>query len=98
MWLWIKLELIRRIVWFLFPLRRELRQMHKETMMKLSEAIALLTSVDAQMEKAKTEILQKIADLEASLADVELPPEAQAIVNDLRVKAQALDDIVPDAP
>jgi hypothetical protein len=65
--------------------------------MKLSELSGLLIDVLAQLAKAKAEILDKIENLETALGDVELPQDAQDALAALMAKAQALDDIVPDA-
>ena len=65
--------------------------------MKLSELSGLLNDVLSQLAKAKAEILDKIAGLEAALADVDLPEDAVTALAALSAKAQSLDDIVPDA-
>lgn len=46
-----------------------------------------------QLAKAKTEIVTKIADLEAQIAAGETPD-----LEPLKALAQSLDDVVPDAP
>jgi hypothetical protein len=66
--------------------------------MKVSEIPAFVSSVKDELLKAKTEILDKIQDLENATQDAELSPEATAALNDLKSAAQALDDVVPDAP
>jgi hypothetical protein len=70
----------------------------KEILMKVSELAVAVSELSAQLAKAQGEILGKIADLEEALAtmDVELPEDAAAALEGLRVSAQALDDIVPD--
>jgi ACT domain-containing protein len=65
--------------------------------MKLSELSGLLNDVLAQLAKAKAEILDKIESLETALSDVDLPEDAVAALAALSAKAQALDDVVPDA-
>ena len=50
----------------------------------------------AQLDKAKTEIVGKVADLQAQI-DNGVPAE-QLDLSALVAAAQALDDIVPDAP
>jgi hypothetical protein len=68
--------------------------------MKLSELPALLAEILDQLVKAKAEIVGKIEELEEAMTvdpDVELSQEAQDLLVALRGKAQALDDIVPDA-
>jgi hypothetical protein len=86
---------------WLFPCKCEFRKINsklEEMSMKISEVSALLVSVDAQLGKAKDEIVAKIAELQAALVNVDVPADAQAALDDLKVKAQALDDVVPDAP
>lgn len=61
-------------------------------MAKLSELAAKVTAVADQVDKVKTEV-QKLKD---SLADVDLPPEAQAALDRLAASVQAVDDINPD--
>jgi hypothetical protein len=67
-------------------------------MAKLSELAVALAAVDAKLGKAQAEIAAQIAALQAALVDVEIPAEAQALLSAIAAKAQALDDIVPDAP
>jgi hypothetical protein len=64
--------------------------------MKVSEIPAFVSSVKDELLKAKTEILDKIQDLENATQDAELSPEATAALNDIKSAAQALDDIVVD--
>ena len=68
-----------------------------ESMMgAVSEALA---GVSDQLAKAKTEIVTKISDLETQLANSgNLSPEDQAAIDAVKAAAQALDDVVPDAP
>lgn len=66
--------------------------------MKLNELSATLSAIAAQMEKAKAEIVAKIAELQAALSDVPLPNDAAIALDALSAIAQTLDDIVPDAP
>ena len=65
--------------------------------MKVSELAVAFSELSAQLAKAQSEILGKIDALEAALVDVELPSEAVEALEGLRVGAQVLDDIVPDA-
>ena len=60
------------------------------------EALAAIQAVGTQLQKASDEIMKKISDLEAALSNANLSPEAEAALSDLKNKAQALDDIVPD--
>lgn len=73
-------------------------QPEEQTPMKLNELSATLSAIAAQMEKAKAEIVAKIAELQAALSDVPLPADATVALAALSAIAQTLDDIVPDAP
>lgn len=55
----------------------------EDILMKVSDIAGAVTAVSLQLDKAKTEIIGKLAALEAALSNVELP-------------AEALDDVVPD--
>ena len=71
----------------------------KEILMKLEELSATLLTLSNQLSKAKDEILGKIAALEAAVGNAtDLPPDVVAAVEGVLSAAQALDDIVPDAP
>lgn len=64
--------------------------------MNITEAIQQIKDAKEKLDKAKKEILEKIQ----SLIDVAgtLTPEQEDAVADLTTAAQALDDVVPDAP
>lgn len=49
-------------------------------------------AVAAQLNKAKAEILSKVADLEIQIGQGEVPD-----LSELKAAAQALDDVVPDS-
>lgn len=56
-----------------------------------------LRDLKAQNDKARAEILQKIADLEAAIvAAGNTTPEVDAALADLKASVQTDDDIVPD--
>lgn len=76
----------------------ETRQRHQQLIMKLSELAAALGGIDNRLTKAQTEITTEIQNLRDALSNVELPAEAAAALTALEAKAQALDDVVPDAP
>lgn len=58
-----------------------------------------LRDVIAQNEKARLEILKKIADLEQAIIDGGgTTPEVDAALAELKASVQTDDDIVPDAP
>jgi hypothetical protein len=65
-------------------------------MSKLSELANKLGALDEQLTKAKDEILAKLDELQTALADMDIPADAQAILDNLGTLAQTLDDIVPD--
>lgn len=64
----------------------------------MSELGDALNTISTQLSKAKDEIVKRIVDLEAALANAPIPADAQAAIDALKAQAQALDDIVPDAP
>ena len=65
----------------------------------MSEIGDTLKGIADQLVKAKTEIVNKIADLETALNNAgALPADAQDALTALKTTAQALDDIVPDVP
>lgn len=78
--------------------KHDLREMEQRIMAKVSELKAMIDGVKAQVVKAKDEITDKIAKLEAALGDAELPPEAVTALEELKAVVQTVDDIVPDAP
>ena len=58
-----------------------------------------LKSIKDQLAKAKSEIVSKVSDLEAALADSGTESDAVTeAVSALKDVAQALDDVVPDQP
>jgi len=67
-------------------------------MAKLSELEGKVREMNALLSEASTEINDKIAALTAALADVEIPPGAADELEALKVKAQALADIVSNPP
>lgn len=98
-----------RLISWLFGLRRydlsicKILQLLQEILRKedkiMSQLGDTLNSIKDQVGKATVEILGKIADLEAALANAgTIPVDAQTALDGLKVAAQALDDIVPDAP
>lgn len=68
----------------------------KEIMIKVAELAAAIGATNAQLVKAKTEILIKIAELQNALLNIEIPAEAQAALDALTATAQEFDDIVPE--
>jgi hypothetical protein len=56
-----------------------------------------IDAVVAQLGKAKDEVVAKIADVQAQLDAANVPAEVVNL-DALNAAAQALDDIVPDAP
>lgn len=73
----------------------------KQTQMSQTqeEAAAQLANILAQLTKAKEEIVTKIQALIDAAANADsVAPALQTAIDDLAPIAQALDDIVPDAP
>ncbi len=64
--------------------------------MKLSEAETIIVEGAKKLGEAQTEILAKIAELEA--ADPDISPEGTAALESIRSIATALADIVPNPP
>ena len=63
-----------------------------------SQLAAELTAIKDQNEKARTEILAKIAALEEALANAgNTTPEVDAALADLKASVQTDDDLNPDA-
>jgi chromosome segregation ATPase len=70
-----------------------------QIIMEQSELAAQLTELQTQTEKAKAEIIAKIADLETALSAADdVTPEVQAAFDALKASVQGVDDIVADAP
>lgn len=66
--------------------------------MTQQELAQALTDAGVQADKAKAEILQKIADLETAVTNAgAVTPEVEAAFAALKGKVQGIDDIVPDA-
>jgi len=71
----------------------------KIIIMTQAEELQLLKDLKAQNEKAKAEIVAKIAALETAIANQgNTSPEVDAALVDLKTSIQGTDDIVPDAP
>lgn len=62
-------------------------------MTKLSELDEALVALKDQLTVAKDDILVRISELEATLADIPLTPEAEAALAELRASADAIDAI-----
>ncbi len=63
---------------------------------ELAQALADLTT---QADKAKAEIVAKVADLETAIANAgSTTPEVDAALAALKGSVQGLDDLNPDAP
>lgn len=70
----------------------------KQIMATQAELAAQLIEITAQNEKARTEILAKVADLEAAIETAgSTTPEVDAALAALKASVQADDDLNPDA-
>jgi DNA anti-recombination protein RmuC len=67
-------------------------------MSQLDQLETRLSAIGETLTKATGEITTEIAALREALANVDLPASALAALEQLEAKAQALDDIIPDAP
>lgn len=74
------------------------QQNQKHIMRTLNELESALGGIEGKLDKAKTEIVGEITKLREALANTTLPAGAEAALARLETAAQALDDIVPDAP
>ena len=93
MWFWNnKKTQLERIEFALHLIGRKVDRIS----MTQAELAAQLTAAKDQADKAKTEILAKIAALESALGTVS--PEVEAALAGLKTGVQGLDDIIPDAP
>src|SRR6188768_1083605 len=71
-----------------------LEEMEKRIMAKLSEIPALVKALTVQVTKSKTEILKKIADLEALVGtDRDLTTEEAEAFAELKAEVRSVDDI-----
>jgi hypothetical protein len=71
-----------------------------QTIMATQEQLAQeLRDIKTQNDKARAEVLQKIADLEAAIANAgNTTTEVDEALAALKASVQTDDDIVPDAP
>lgn len=80
-----------------YPENNKIIKLLKSIIMTQAELAQQLTDVTAQNEKARAEILQKIADLEAAIvAAGNVTPEVEAALSALKTSVQTDDDIVAD--
>jgi hypothetical protein len=77
---------------------KQQQERHGWIMAKLSTLADTLAALEARIDKATGEIVAEIAALKAALGDTEIPQAAQDALDRLATKAQALDDLNPDAP
>lgn len=64
--------------------------------MKLDELVPVLNGLSDQLTKVQTEITGKLDELEAALANPDLPAEVQPLVDGMRESLASLDGLVPD--
>ena len=77
----------------------ELLSNQRKIMTTQAELAAQLTALKTQNDKARAEVLAKIAELEAALAgQSNVTPEVETAFAALKASVQTDDDIVPDAP
>lgn len=66
-------------------------------MTQVSELASKLDAINAQMSKAIGEVQAQLAALQEALVNAQLPPEAEAALNNLVAAVQVFDDLNPDA-
>ncbi len=82
----------------LFSYLKTINHNLEKIMSTQAEAAAALAALAAQVDKAKAEVLAKIAELQAAAdAAGAVTPELQAAIDAVGVAAQGIDDVVPDA-
>jgi len=70
----------------------------KRIIMNMQELAQSIADLKVQNDKARAEVLEKIAALEAAVANAgNTTPEVDAALADLKASVQTDDDIVPDA-
>lgn len=85
--------------WFLQPLLNFLHQLQANLTMDQAQLAQALADIKEQNEKARAEIVAKIAALEAAVtAAGSTTPAVDAALADLRASVQADDDLTPDSP
>jgi len=67
-----------------------------EIMTQVNDLAASLDAVNAQLAKARDEIVAQVAALQEALQNVALPEAAETALANLAATAQALDDLNPD--
>ena len=83
---------------WLGPLLLQLNRKADKIMASQQEEADKLNALGAQLSKASDEIQKALQDLKDALAAAgQTSPEVDAATDALTAKAQALDDIVPDA-
>jgi len=81
--------------WLLKPVLLAL----KRITMNQAELAQALADIKTQADKAKDEIVAKVAELEAAIANAgSTSPEVDAALAALKGSVQGLDDLNPDAP
>lgn len=75
-------------------IRQALVDIKESIMTTQAELTTQITALKEQNDKARAEVLQRIADLEAALPQ-DVSPELQAAFDSLKASVQADDDIVP---
>lgn len=85
--------------WLLQPVLNFLHHLEKVITMNQAELAQALTDASAQAEKAKAEIVAKVAALEAAImAAGNTTPAVDAALAALNGQVQSLDDLNPDSP
>jgi hypothetical protein len=69
---------------------------HKLEKLIMATAKEQLDALNAQLDKVTAEILAEVKTLEDKLSSQDISPEAQASLDTLKAKVQALDDLNPD--
>lgn len=76
-----------------------LRPIFKEIAMKQAELIQQLQTLQAQVEKVRTEVTERVEALEQAVRDAQdgdLSPEVEEALNAVKTAVQGVDDMHPD--
>lgn len=84
--------------WAFRPVIDAINNVRKEMKMNMTELLAQLQGLKTQADKAKAEVIAKIAALEEAINNAgTTTPEVDAALTDLKASVQGLDDLNPDA-
>lgn len=76
-----------------------IRKLERKLDSYMATVLETLTHIDDKLTEASSEILKEIADLKTAVETAgAISPDVQAKMDSISLKAEALADVVPDAP